>query len=69
MMKFWNAASWSNFSAHRPAIRPSEPNKVPPSTAKVSVHHGSDMPGQENQAVTAKTPNPTTSPRTSEAPT
>ena len=33
MMKFWNAASWSNLSAQMPAMMPSAPRMPPPNTA------------------------------------
>ena len=34
MMKFWKAAIWSNFSAHRPATRPRAPISVAPATTQ-----------------------------------
>ena len=67
--KFWNAAIWSNFSAHRPAIRPSAPSMAAPSTANTRIHSGATKPGWPNSAVTAKTPRPTARPRTIDEPT
>ena len=40
MMKFWKAASWSNFSAQWPAITPRLPISMAPSTAKLIIHSG-----------------------------
>ena len=40
MMKFWNAAIWSNFSAHSPAISPSAPSMAAPSTENTTTHTG-----------------------------
>ena len=67
--KFWNAASWSNLSAHSPAINPSEPSMPAPSAAKMMIHHGCASDSGANHAVTTKTPRPTVSPRTIDAPT
>ena len=68
-MKFWKAAIWSNFSAHRPAIRPSEPISPAPRIAKASTHSGLAMPGGANHTVAMNTPAPTISPRITDAPT
>ena len=54
MMKFWNAAIWSNFSAHRPAISPSEPIRPRPARANTTIHHGSATRGGANQTVTSE---------------
>ena len=69
MTKFWNAAIWSNFSAHRPAMSPSEPSMPAPSSAKAAIHQGSANDSGANHPVTTSTPAPTTSPRTTAAPT
>ena len=69
MTKFWNAAIWSNFSAHSPATSPSAPMIAAPATAKTRIHAGSAAVSGANQTVTSSTPVPTTSPRTTAAPT
>ena len=69
MMKFWKAASWSNFSAHSPAISPRQPISPAPSAAKTKIHQGAANAGGANHTVTAITPRPTARPRIMEAPT
>ena len=69
MMKFWNAAIWSNFSAHRPAISPSAPIIAAPITANAMTHSGCASCSGANHIVTTSTPRPTTTPRTTDAPT
>ena len=68
IIKFWNAASWSNFSAHIPAIRPSVPIMAAPRNPNTTIHSGFAKPGGANQTVTINTPAPTTMPRTMAAP-
>ncbi len=69
MMKFWNAAIWSNFSAQRPATRPSAPISAAPATLKNTIQSGLSTWSGANQTVTSRTPAPTATPRTTDAPT
>ena len=69
MMKFWNAAIWSNFSAHSPAIRPSVPSRAAPMKPNARIHSGATSEGCANHQVTAITPMPTARPRTMDEPT
>ena len=58
------AASWSILSEITPATRPSAPSSAAPSTAKASIHAGWCKGRSTNPSVTARTPAPTTRPRT-----
>ena len=69
MMKFWNAAIWSNFSAQRPATRPKAPISAAPAMVKKRTHSGLATCSGANQIVTISTPVPTATPRTTAAPT
>src|SRR5258705_3656927 len=66
MMKFWNAEIWSNFSAQIAATNPSVPSIALPSRANPSAQAGWGITSSEGKknSVTAKTPRPTTMPRT-----
>ena len=65
--KFWKAASWSNFSAQMPAIRPMVPSMAAPRNAKMTIHSGATNDRSANQQVMANTPKPTARPRATEA--
>ncbi|MNR41988.1 hypothetical protein D3C85_1604560 [compost metagenome] len=61
--KFWKAASWSNFSDHRPAIRPSTPMMPQASTANTRTHSGWVGASDTKNSATAHTHRPTARPR------
>ena len=67
--KFWNAAIWSNLSAHRPAMTPSVPMIAAPSSANTMIHSGAAKSGIAKNSVTMNTPVPTSKPRRTAAPT
>ena len=67
MMKLWNAASWSNFSAQIPARRPIVPRMAQPASANPAAQNGCSTETLANGSVTTSTPAPTARPRTIDA--
>src|SRR5262249_33617271 len=67
IMKFWNAAIWSNLSAQIAATRPSAPSMALPASANTTIHSGAASGRSANEAVTASTHDPTVSPRITDA--